>query len=246
MSGSTAPVRGIVFDLDDTLHDDTDASFYAADMTALGIAPAAGCSAEALRTAYLREAGIFWHGLTQESLGTSIADLRARMWHAALLSCGADGALSADCSVLYNEHRAGRLQLFPGALQLLGNLRARGCRLALLTNGFSETHRGKIARLELTDAFDALLIADEIGMCKPDPAVFRHACAAIGTRPQETVMVGDRYDRDCSGALEVGMRAILLRVRPETYPTGAPPPTAVIERIEEVETVLFGDRLIPA
>jgi len=240
-SAIAPPVRGVVFDLDDTLHDDTDASCYAAAMTAAAIAGQAGCSADELRRAYLREAGVFWHGLTPATLGTSIANLRARMWGAALVACGADDAFSAACAVEYDRRRNERLRLFPGTLALLRNLRARGCRLALLTNGFSETHREKIVRLALADAFDALLIADEIGMVKPDPAVFRHACAAIGTVPAETAMVGDRYDRDCAGALGIGMRAVLLKVREEAIPPGAPPPTAIVTRIEEVEAVLFAE-----
>jgi putative hydrolase of the HAD superfamily len=56
---------------------------------------------------------------------------------------------------------------------------------------------------------DAFTHSFEVGVEKPDPAIFRHAADAIGTRPAETLMVGDHPVAD-AGALKAGLRFHLL------------------------------------
>src|SRR5207244_2393332 len=101
-------------------------------------------------------------------------------------------------------------------------------RMAIITNGFAETHEQKIARLELERFFDRVILAGELQMAKPDPAVFVHAMALLKVGPDVSVMVGDRYDRDIEGAHAAGMRAVWIRCRGEEVPAGARPPDAVI------------------
>ncbi len=135
-----------------------------------------------------------------------ITDTRAQLWADALRTVGIDDiALAERCADDYTRYRADVLELSPGALACIEALRARGCKLGIVTNGFAATHHEKIARLGLTPHFDALFIADEMGMVKPDPAIFRHACEVLGSTPERTAMVGDRYDRDITGAKEAGL-----------------------------------------
>ena len=90
--------------------------------------------------------------------------------------------------------------------------------LGILTNGFSETHREKIELLQIGEFFDAIFIADEVGMIKPDPLLFAHACTTLGSAPARSAMVGDRYERDVRGALEAGLYAVWLNIRDERVP----------------------------
>ncbi len=233
----------VLFDLDDTLHDDTLAFRSAAEEVAREVATDHGVDARALKAAYVAQAEGFWKQLTadqvQQLLLTKLSSLRSRLWASALSSIGLDDPRLAERSAVnYNLYRKKYFALFPGALDLLTRLRAAGKRLGLLTNGVSETHKEKIALLELSECFDAIFLADETGMVKPDPRLFAHACEKLGRPPAATAMVGDRYDRDIAGAIEAGLFTIWVNVRNEPLPAGAAPPDSMVWSIAEVSALL--------
>ncbi|MGA8533530.1 MAG: HAD family hydrolase [Candidatus Tumulicola sp.] len=229
----------VLFDLDDTLHDDTLAYQSAAEEVAHEIAVERGIDALALKAAYVAAAEGFWKRLSAETLRVELARERERLWGTALESVGlADATLARRSAGRYNDYRKKHYVLFPGAADLLRTLHARGKRLGLVTNGFSETHREKIALLRVGELFDAVFIADEVGMLKPDPLLFAHACATLGGAPARSAMVGDRYDRDVRGAGEAGLFTIWLNLRGERLAPGAPPPDATCASIADLARLL--------
>ena len=229
----------VLFDLDDTLHDDTAAFRAAARSVGAMVAREHAIDAQALADAYERAAMAFWTSLTAEHLATPIEDERERMWHEALRTVGLDDrALALRCADGYVRARAEVLVLSPGALDVLVTLRERGCKLGLVTNGFAATHHEKIDRLGLRERMDAFFIADEVGMIKPNPELYRHACRVLGSEPANTAMVGDRYGRDVLGAHEVGLFTVLVDVHGLPIPADGPRPDAVIASITDVLGVL--------
>jgi putative hydrolase of the HAD superfamily len=229
----------VLFDLDDTLHDDTLAYRTAARTVAEMIGRERGIDARALADAYTGATVGFWSALTDEHLTLQISDERERMWYEALHAVGIDDRpLAARAAAAYVEARDDVLNLAPGSLELLATLRARGCRLGLVTNGFAETHHDKIDRLGLRERMDAFFLADEVGMVKPNPALFSHACEVLGSVPERSAMVGDRYDRDIVGAAEAGLFTVLIDVHAIPLPLGARPPDATVAAIDDVLGVL--------
>jgi putative hydrolase of the HAD superfamily len=242
-------VNTILFDLDDTLHDDSRAYRAAARMAADDVARSHGIVADVLARAYDREVARFWGNLTAEHLSVGIADSRTQMWYDALRAAGIEDdvrhpvafdvrELAKMTAAAYSRYRAEVLELAPGALALVETLRARGCKIGIVTNGFAATHHEKIARLGLTERVDAVFLADEMGMVKPDPGVFRHAMARLGSTSEHTAMVGDRYDRDISGALQLGLFTVLIDVHAAPIPPGAPRPDAIVNAVADVLDVL--------
>ncbi|MBC5810456.1 MAG: HAD family hydrolase [Candidatus Eremiobacteraeota bacterium] len=233
-------MAAVLFDLDDTLHDDTATYRRAAERVAVEIGAERGLSAERLLAAYIEHVEAFWKNLVAEDLAKSLVGVRAAMWRAALEEAGdsPDGDLATRAADTYNRYRKEHLRLWPGALELLSYLREHGIRLGLLTNGFAETHREKIVLLQLEDAFDEVFIADEMGMLKPDPRLFRAACERLGAPPFAAAMVGDRYNRDVRGAHDIGMFTVWLNVRRESVPEGQPPPDAIVHTLAEVRGAL--------
>lgn len=231
----------VLFDLDDTLHDDTFAYRSAAEEVAREVAAEHGIDALALMDAYIAEAEGFWHRLTADDLKVKLASIRASMWQSALESVGAGGdpELARISAERYNAYRTKYFTLFPGAVDLLRSLRERGVKLGIVTNGLSETHREKIALLQISEYFDAIFLSDEVGMVKPDPLLFAHACRTLGGAPARSAMVGDRYDRDIRGALDAGLYTIWLNVRDESLPPGATPPDATVASIVEAGRILL-------
>ena len=235
-------IEAVLFDLDDTLHDDTLAYQSAAEDVAHEIAAEHGVDAIALKAAYIAQAEGFWKKLSPEALAIKLAHIRPQLWGAALETVGlADETIAHRSAHLYNEYRKKYYEVFPGVVELLTELRATGKKLGIVTNGFAETHYEKIALLRIGEYFDALFIADELGMLKPDPQLFAHACTTLGSAPARTAMVGDRYDRDVKGAAAAGLFTVYLRVRDEVLPEGCTPPDATCSSILEVSRVLLGN-----
>lgn len=99
---------------------------------------------------------------------------------------------------------------FPGSLSLLQELRTRGYRLGLLTNGSEGQQRDKLALTGLDGAFDAVCVSEQIGFQKPDRRAFLAVARALGVEAAECLFVGDDVERDVEGARSAGMRALLV------------------------------------
>jgi len=235
-------LRTVLFDLDDTLHDDTFAYKSATEEVAREIAAERSIDALKLKDAYVAQAEGFWKQLDASALEKKLECVREELWGAALRELGSDDeALARRAAANYHLYRSKYFRIFPGAVDLLRHLRAKGLKLGLVTNGFSQTHREKIALLQIGEYFDAIFIADEVGMIKPDPLLFAHACTRLESSPSVSAMVGDRYERDISGAIEAGLFTVWMNLHQAAIPPGAPPPDATVETIGEVRAALgFG------
>lgn len=232
------PIRAIFFDLDDTLLNDTEASERCAEQVARELGGDLGIAPEDLGAAYIDAAIEFWENLEPGGPRPPGSGIRRSMWRRALRKCGvADDALADRMAQRYDEMRIGYVELYPEVVPVLSDLRGR-YHLAIITNGYRETHAAKIARLELNRFFDNLVLAGEVELVKPDPAIFRHAMESAGVGAGESVMVGDRFNRDVAGAHSAGMRAIWVNVRNERVPDGARPPEATISSIGELPRAL--------
>jgi HAD superfamily hydrolase (TIGR01509 family) len=79
---------------------------------------------------------------------------------------------------------------YSDAIATVTALRAAGVRTAVVSNiGFDI--RPLLAAMGMGDLFDAHVLSFEVGRVKPDPAIFRAACAAVDAEPEFTLMVGD-------------------------------------------------------
>jgi HAD superfamily hydrolase (TIGR01509 family) len=86
-------------------------------------------------------------------------------------------------------------------------LREAGTPVAVVSNiGFDL--RPHFAAWGLDGLVDAFVLSYEVGVVKPDPAIFRHACALLGVDPRRTLMVGDTAAD--AGAAAAGCTALVL------------------------------------
>ncbi|MFF4689808.1 HAD family hydrolase [Streptomyces sp. NPDC001307] len=97
-------------------------------------------------------------------------------------------------------------------------LRDQDLRIGIVSD-FAWDLRVHLAHHGLADLFDACVITYEMGREKPDPRLFRKACADLGTDPRTTLMVGDNPSRD-GGATACGLRAYILPAEHRTGPHG--------------------------
>jgi HAD superfamily hydrolase (TIGR01509 family) len=97
---------------------------------------------------------------------------------------------------------------YPDALPAVSALAERGLRTAVVSN-IGWNPRPVLAAHGLAELFDAVLLSYKEGFCKPDPALFKTACARLDADPARTLMVGD--DRRADGGAEaVGIRTFYV------------------------------------
>jgi putative hydrolase of the HAD superfamily len=91
----------------------------------------------------------------------------------------------------------------------LDRLAAEGLPLAIVSNWDSQLP-GLLTDLELAPRFDAILVSaiEETG--KPDPEIFRRACARLGVPASEALHIGDSPREDYEAARSAGLQALLL------------------------------------
>lgn len=122
----------------------------------------------------------------------------------------ADDALR---SFLAAEHAAWQpgIALLAAGHALLDALRARGLKLAVVANHWPEPAwivRDEIERLGVAERVDSIVLAGEVGVRKPAPAVFERALAELGVDPLAAVFVGDRLEADVAGAASLGLTTV--------------------------------------
>ncbi|HWV19487.1 MAG TPA: HAD family hydrolase [Devosia sp.] len=106
-----------------------------------------------------------------------------------------------------------KADLIPGAKEMMDALKAAGHKLILVADGPRQTFVNMLTHHGLWDHFDAHIISEDVGVHKPDPAMFDAALKAAGlTRADawRTVMVGNNLSRDICGANALGITSIFM------------------------------------
>jgi putative hydrolase of the HAD superfamily len=99
--------------------------------------------------------------------------------------------------------------LRPEAEPTLRRLKARGLRTAVISDCTHELP-AFLPQLPIAPLLDACVFSVEVGRCKPDPLIYRTACAELGVAPEECLYIGDGGSRELSGAEQAGMTAVRL------------------------------------
>jgi putative hydrolase of the HAD superfamily len=153
------------------------------------------------------------------------------------------GELLTDDEVADRESRRAAAmsrswQLFNDVEPCLHLLRSAGIVLAAVTNAAGLYQRGKLAAVGLVDAFDVVVIAEEVGVAKPDAEIFQLACDQLRIAPHQAVHVGDRLDVDAVGAVRAGLTGVWLDRSGSGHP--APPGVHVINDLTVLPDLVAG------
>ena len=214
MTASLHAVTAITLDLDDTLWPVRPALVAAekvlaawlrthAPATAQGMPPAAML---ALRAEVAVEHPHWSHDLSAIRLETIRRALRRH---------GDDPVLAELAFEVFFEARHA-VTLYDDVLPGLERLASR-YRLVAVSNGNAEVHRVGLERF-----FSGSVSARLHGVAKPDPSIFRAACAAAGAAPDQVLHLGDDLDADVDGALAAGLHAGWI-CRPDGVQASADP-----------------------
>ena len=123
---------------------------------------------------------------------------------------------------------------------LLESLRARGLKLALVSNAFDPPpllHRD-LERMGVAERLDVAVFSSEIGKRKPHAAIFERALDAVGVEPERAVFVGDQLVADVGGARAAGMTTVqALWFRADETPNAPEPDFQAFTQMDVLNVV---------
>ena len=136
-----------------------------------------------------------------------------------MAAVGLTGALAAEADLLYRTVAA-VYRPRSSARRLLRGLRSAGIVTAILTNGTQYPQAQKIRESGFLELVDAVVYAGDSGIRKPDVRAFQATLDVVGGAPERALSLGDSYEHDIRGALELGFAGgvWLTRRRPRSLP----------------------------
>ncbi|MDR0536096.1 MAG: HAD-IA family hydrolase [Puniceicoccales bacterium] len=192
----------LVFDLDDTLFPERDYVFSGFDAAVRHVA---GFVGEARLDLATRAREIFESGGRGDVFNQLVAGTPDLPW-------------PADAVVRMVEAYRGhvpKLELAPEVRALLRRLREDGRALGVITDGWLDVQRRKVAALGIDSLVDGVVYSDALGgrdAWKPSSLPFRALEAALNVVPAECLYIGDNPAKDFLGARNAGWRSLRLRI----------------------------------
>lgn len=223
------PVQAVIFDYGGVLRGDGRELWTVADATA-GLPPGTLWAA--------------WHDIPEYRLSREGAidalEFRAAM-HRALIPIAGDGD-QAEAALAALEGRLAGLPPIDAEMRgLIDRLRAaRRVKLGLLSNanrGWTERFRAR----GVADLFDDVVVSADVGLAKPDPAIFRLAAERLGVVPEACLMIDDQ-EQHVEGARAAGLRAQIWTCGPTTED---PKPLHEPTRLRELVACLEREGALP-
>lgn len=194
----------ILFDLDDTLFSlrGCEAEALQRTLAAAGLAPdrIANCA-----DTYAAISAGYWSARTADGYTQySREEVIEFSWRDFLARYGLDPEISAELAEQFWMEFCRSRALNPGAEAVLRRL-SKSYRLGMITNGYSDSQRGRLEAAGLLDVFYPLLISEEVGVAKPDVRIFELALTKLERSPEEVLYVGDSISHDRAGCLRAGI-----------------------------------------
>ncbi len=110
------------------------------------------------------------------------------------------------------------VKLYPETVRVLEGLRDKGISTCVISN-LASPYCEPFFALGLNGLVDYYIFSCEVGLKKPDPAIYRMAIASLAVDPHNALMVGDKVINDVYGPKFIGMNAVLLdRDGKSSYP----------------------------
>ena len=147
-------------------------------------------------------------------------------------------ALCLELSDKFLDFCASKPGVIDGAHELMDDLKRKGYRMHMTSNGFHEVQYKKLAACGLRDYFDTVILSEDAGANKPSPQFFDYAFKVSGASRETTLMIGDNLQTDIMGALQAGIDAMLFNrwnVETDDCPQ---PPTFIVNSLKDIMTIL--------
>ncbi|MFS0863748.1 HAD family hydrolase [Fredinandcohnia sp. 179-A 10B2 NHS] len=229
-------IKGVFFDLDDTLHDhlapfsDAIKATFNNELNSVNI--------EILYKSFRHFSDILWKTYTADQI--TLEELRIQRIIKALESF--HFSISRDKATLFQkeyENMSNELKLFTEVPETITSLEQKGLLIGIITNGPFQHQINKIKMLGLDKIVPRhnIFISDAVGIAKPNPKIFSYVCEKTCFLPNELIYVGDTWANDVVAPIEAGWHSIWFNHRNRTPETNHKP-DAVVEDIESLNIAI--------
>ncbi len=103
-----------------------------------------------------------------------------------------------------------RVTLHADAEKTLPQLKERGLKMGVISNGLQSDVDKILHKVGLQDFFDVVVVVDTLRKMKPDVEVFHYALEELESAPSEAVFIGDEIETDYKGAQRCGLAVYLI------------------------------------
>jgi putative hydrolase of the HAD superfamily len=200
-------IRAVLFDLDDTLFDHRESAAEALRR----LQHAHDCFRAVPFDEFERQHSVLLEEFHPEVVSGRLGMDQARrerfrrLFERYGVTAGDD--LCAGTASFYRSEYLDARRAMAGAAALLEAVREVAA-VGIVSNNMLQEQKEKLQHCQLAAHVDVLIVSEEAGVSKPDPAIFRVALDALGVRPDEAVMLGDSWSADIVGARAAGVRAV--------------------------------------
>jgi putative hydrolase of the HAD superfamily len=194
--------KAILFDLDDTLWPIAPVILQAEEILFDWLREHAPRVAERFTIESLRQARLELLA-RQPEFHLDLGKLRRAGLHAAFAEAGEDADKVELAMVQYFAARNAVIpydDVLPGLLRLKDRVL-----VGSISNGNAD-----LQTIGLSHHFKVSVAAHQLGVAKPDAAIFLEACRLLGVAPEDAVYVGDDVLLDVQGAQRAGLRAVWM------------------------------------
>jgi len=124
--------------------------------------------------------------------------------------CGAKDKAEQLADAAYDFYfNPGAWYLYDDVMDVISDLHRRGLRLGLISN-WDSSLTAVIQSLEINDYLSDIIASADVGVHKPDQAIFDLALNRLSVQAHEAMHVGDHLSADFDGALSAGLHAVLI------------------------------------
>jgi len=172
----------------------------------VALTAAGGGDLELLIGSYAEDTDHPWHQVERGEM--AIAD-----WAVAVTELGKAQGVEVDFTPLGSM--LADMLVHDVVVERVRSLRVEGYRLGLITNNVREGSAMWRSKVPVDELFDVVVDSSEVGMRKPNPAIFHHTLELLGGVPPAEAVFLDDAPGNVAGAQRVGLHAILVE-DPET------------------------------
>ena len=198
---SKAAIKGVVFDLDNTLLDFMKMKEFAVKAAVKGMVEA-GLQLDEDQS--YREIVAIYEEFGWENQKVFDVFIEKQIGHV-------EYKFLAAGIVAYRRAREANLMAYPNVNNTLMALAKAGIKLGVVSDAPSREAWMRIYYLNLYHFFDVVITFDDSGKRKPSEIPFKMSLDALQLEPDETIMVGDWPERDVVGAQQIGMKTAFAR-----------------------------------
>ncbi len=230
-----ATIRGVIFDLDDTLFDRDRAIIQTLNRMAgkfdglfRGIEPTM------LVKVFIESDQ---KAMEEFKAGATVKESRLKRNQLFLRTLGRDERYAAEINDFYVKTLPAMRTFLPGARATINKLVGL-VKVGIITNGSPDVQYRKLESLGIKHLLSCIVISEEIGIRKPDARIFLRAAAHLDEEQGGLLYVGDSYENDVVGAKNAGCRAAWFNPHGNARPQHGTKPDYEIKRLRQVLEII--------